>query len=234
VSSRARLFTDEELAAMRSRTVDRVIGSLERGDTAAAAEDVAHLFREFEAMHRLYRWWGTSLLTFIGERFGDDALAEALHRSVADWWLPFVRRIAEGDDLARSVRGFASGLRGHLVPVEVEEDEEKVTIRMTPCGSGGRLVREGVYDGPDGFLTVRGPRPLTHGFDEMPVYCCHQPFMELVAIEEFGWPAVVIEPECDRGTCNCAFLIYKDPSRVPDRYYTRLGLEPPNREGDGT
>lgn len=221
-----RLFTEEDLRAMETRTLDRLVAAIDDGDMDAARANARRMFREFEAMHRLYRRWVVSLLTFVGERFGDVSLQEALHESVRTWWGPFVEAFVEGDgDLATRARRFASGLRGHLVGLSVAEDDERIIIRMDPCGSGGRLVREGVYDGADPMLTVPGPRPVTHGFDTMPVYCCHQPFMEIVSIELYGWPAIVIEPECHLERCRCAFIIYKDPADVPDRYYERLGLE---------
>ncbi|MEM7468330.1 MAG: hypothetical protein AAF387_15780 [Pseudomonadota bacterium] len=50
---------------------------------------------------------------------------------------------------------FIGGLHGHLQPLEIVQDEEKVTIFMKPCGSGGRLVQHGGYEAPLNFHRVK-------------------------------------------------------------------------------
>ena len=47
---------------------------------------------------------------------------------------------------ARGVRTRA-GHRANPGAFEIDEDEEKFTFRMTPCGSGQRLWRNGAYRG---------------------------------------------------------------------------------------
>ena len=49
------------------------------------------------------------------------------------------------------------------MPLHIEEDDEKIVIQMRPCGSGGRLVLEGKYEGPDAMLTLKGKQLLTYG-----------------------------------------------------------------------
>jgi hypothetical protein len=122
---------------------------------------------------------------------------------------------------------FAAGLHGHLQPLEISEDEEKVTIKMCPCGSGGRLVNEGKYEGTDAFLKIDQPQPLTYGRAGYPVYCAHEYAMEKVDIEENGTPFMVVEPAEKLGRDHCLLVIYKDPAKVPAKYYTRIGRTPP-------
>jgi len=100
-------------------------------------------------------------------------------------------------------------------------------IQMRPCGSGGRLVLEGKYQGPDALLTVKGKQFLTYGRDSFPVYCAHEPVMERQDIEAHGAPFVVVEPAHELGKEHCNFIIYKDRSKVPAKYYERLGLKKP-------
>jgi hypothetical protein len=239
------LFTEDELSSMRERTLDRVLDRLHDGDTEGAEHAVNRMFNEFESMHRLYRRWVAATLTFILERFGEDVLREAMDVGVDAWWTPNLRKLVEGtDDPAQSIRWFASGLRGHLVGLEIEEDEEKVVIQMAPCGSGGRLLAEGAYEGEDAFASLPGSPALTYGLADCPIYCAHQPAMERLAIARYGAPFVVIDPASyctTRGPSDrvataedhCAFAIYKDPGSIPDRYYERLGLTPPReRERD--
>jgi hypothetical protein len=51
--------------------------------------------------------------------------------------------------------------------------------------------------------------------------------MELQDIKAHGAPFVVIEPAAEIGKQHCNFIIYKDRSKVPAKYYERLGLKKP-------
>jgi hypothetical protein len=168
------------------------------------------------------------MLSEIGRRFGDEALEQIMTEGVKAWWLPNLEKLPKGPEtLPQRVKMFVAGLHGHLQPMNIEEDEEKVVIQMRPCGSGGRLVLEGKYEGPNAFLTVEKPQRMTYNRANFPVYCAHEPPMELVDIEKNGAPFVVVEPAAVLGKEHCSFIIYKDPSKVPAKYYERLGLKKP-------
>ncbi len=51
--------------------------------------------------------------------------------------------------------------------------------------------------------------------------------MERQDIEAHGAPFVVVEPAHEIGKEHCNFIIYKDRSKVPAKYYERLGLKKP-------
>jgi hypothetical protein len=51
--------------------------------------------------------------------------------------------------------------------------------------------------------------------------------MEKVDIEENGTPFVVVEPAAELGRDHCTMIIYKDPAKIPAKYYERLGLKKP-------
>lgn len=66
---------------------------------------------------------------------------------------------------------------------------------MKPCGSGGRLVQEGKYEGPNAFYKIAKPQPLTYGRPDYPVYCYQKNTRwRKVHIEANGKPFVVVEP----------------------------------------
>jgi hypothetical protein len=46
--------------------------------------------------------------------------------------------------------------------------------------------------------------------------------LEMMAIEKLGHPAWVSEPQPDG---KCIQILYKDPSKTPEKYYKRLGME---------
>jgi hypothetical protein len=220
-----RILSNDEIAEMEKRTVDRLVETIERGDSEGAKRLARRMYNEFLSMHDLYRNWTAATLSFIGKRFGDQALEEAMEAGVKAWWLPNLEKMP--DDLRARVKMFTAGLRAHLQPLHIEEDDEKIVIQMRPCGSGGRLVLEGKYEGADAMLTVKGKQFLTYGRDDFPVYCTHEPVMERQDIAAHGAPFVVVEPAHEIGKQHCNFIIYKDRSKVPAKYYERLGMKKP-------
>ena len=219
------LFSNEELREMEKRSVDRLLEAIEAGDRDEAKKIAQRMYNEFQSMHDLYRDWITSTLSSIGRRHGDSALEAIMLDGVRAWWGPISKRLHGDGSLAKRARMFVAGLRGHLQPMRIEEDDEKIVIQMRPCGSGGRLVLEGKYEGPDAFLTIQGPQRLTYDRKDFPVYCAHEAAMEQADIEQNGRPFVVVEPAAKLGKEHCSFIIYKDPDKVPAKYFERIGLE---------
>ncbi len=161
-----RILSNDEIAEMEKLTVDRLVEAIDRGDREGAKKLARRMYNEFLSMHDLYRNWTSATLSFVGRRFGDKALEEAMDEGVKAWWGPSLDKMPQ--DVRARVKMFAAGLRGHLQPLHIEEDDEKVVIQMRPCGSGGRLVLEGKYEGPDALLTVKGKQFLTYGRDSFP------------------------------------------------------------------
>lgn len=223
-----RILTQGEIAEMEKQTVDRVVEAIEAGDRENAKKLARRMYNEFLSMHDLYRDWTVATLSFVGQRFGDQALEEAMEAGVKAWWLPNLDKLpADAAALRARVKMFVAGLRAHLQPLSIVEDDEKIVIQMHPCGSGGRLVLEGKYEGPDAMLTLKGKQFLTYGRDSFPVYCAHEPVMERQDIAAHGAPFVVVEPAHELGKEHCNFIIYKDRSKVPAKYYERVGLKKP-------
>lgn len=229
-----RFFTDEELREMGRRTVDRLIDAIDAGDPDKARKIARRMYNEFLGMHDLYRNWVTATLSAVGRRYGDEALDDIMCEGVRAWWKPILASLPQGSEaLPARIRMFAAGLQGHLQPLEISEDEEKITIKMCPCGSGGRLVSEGKYEGPDAFLKIDKPQPMTYGRTDYPVYCAHEYAMEKVDIEENGTPFMVVEPAEKLGRDHCRLLIYKNPAAVPLKYFARIGRTKPDGQREG-
>lgn len=224
-----RLFNDEELREMGRRTIDRLKEAIDAGDAEAAKKLAQRMYNEFLSMHDLYRNWIAATLSEIGRRHGDEELDQIMTEGVRAWWKPILEAMPKGDDsLKARVKMFAAGSRGHLQPLEVTEDDEKVAVKLCPCGSGGRLICEGKYKGKNAFYTIEKGQTMTYGRPDYPVYCAHEAAMELVDIEVNGRPFAVVEPADKLGEEYCSVLIYKDPKKVPAKYYERLGKKKPD------
>ena len=225
-------FSEEELTRMGQTSLSLLLEAIEAGDKETAKKMAKKMNSEDLAMHDMYRDLFSSSMSYVAREYGDDALQEAMKAGVEATWLPIVAKFdSDQASFKQRVKMFVAGLRGHHQPLKVIEDNEKITIHLCPCGSGGRQMREGKYSGDKGFYTVKGKSPLTWNRDELPVYCTHDPLMEWVDMEQNGTPFVVIEPASSIGKEPCAMHIYKDPKNIPEHYYTRLGRIKPS-EGE--
>jgi hypothetical protein len=147
------------------------------------------------------------------------------------------------DSLWTNVYLAFEAMRGHLVgpdrdgTMEFSEDAERYTWRFDPCGSGGRSLRGDHIEGSP----PRMEAPFEYGVtkDEYDfawnkkgvcyycVNCCI--VMQLKPIDTFGYPVRVVEPPTypDQREAKCVWHVYKDPSMVPERYYTDVGRTKP-------
>ncbi len=226
--STKRLFTDAELEAMGARTTDLIDVAIEEGRYKTAKRLNHRMYAEFSAMHDFFRDWITGLLSYIYETGGEQKLQLAMKQSLEASFRAMFESYERVDTKTR-VHMLCMGLRGHLQPLKVTEDEEKVSIKMTPCGTGERLIQEGAYGPPKNFSIIRDPCFMTYRRADCPVYCAHEPILEMLAIEWSEYPLWVVYPPEDRWG-GCCFCIYKDPESIPEKVYHRIGKKNPSRE----
>lgn len=107
----------------------------------------------------------------------------------------------------------------------IEEDDEKFTFHLTPCGSGLRLWAKGWYTPGREGKTSESPHRWTYGRAGFPYYCIHCPFMNEILPYESPYGSLMWPVDPPSGPeDSCAWHIYKDLDRIPERYYTRLEL----------
>jgi hypothetical protein len=209
-----RVFTDDELKGMAKRNVDAVVEAIEAGDLDRAKSLTERMHRECLAMHDALIDWITGILTFLGRRFGDDVLYEAHREGCRAWIEPLIEVFAGSDPKKRAII-LTKILRGHMMPLRIEEDDEKFTFLMDPCGSGGRQIQDGKYEPPRDFLKIKKAQPLSLGRENLPVYCAHHFFERLIPEKLLGYPLFFVEPADDLGNGPCRFFLYKDASQAP-------------------
>ncbi|NNK63948.1 MAG: hypothetical protein HKO98_12170 [Gemmatimonadetes bacterium] len=222
---------DESVAPERcgqdSQPVDRwreearaILTRVEAGHDQEALERARNLHEEALQSHDRGMSRVSALLSWITRHHGADALEAALEVSMSAEMLGD----ASYRERAEALMHFT---RVHLQPFALREDDEKLTFLCPVCPSGGRLLRAGHYEPPRSDAHAPGPRPLTWGRESLPAYCCHEPVMEKASIEKTGVPLFVVDPPERLGVDPCPTYLYKDPADIPERFYTRLGLEKP-------
>jgi len=163
----------------------------------------------------------TGILSWIGNRYEATLLEEAMTESMAGDLLGDVSFREQAEALMHYTRV-------HLHPFELEEDDEKITFTCPVCPSGGRLLQNGHYADSNLGMELQGPRPFTYGRESLPVYCCHEPAIEIASIQKTGVPMFIVEPSDELGVKPCKTYLYKNSAGIPERFYTRLGLEKPS------
>ena len=217
-----RIFTDKELEEMGTRTLDLVLEAMDAGNKEKAKHLAERMYKEFNFLHDGYMFWVTGLLSHIYKNYGIDAVEKA-EREAHTIEGKTVFKPPEKTDIRSLVEHLASGLRGHLQPIKIWEDDEKISLTMQPCGSGERIIQKGGYKPEVGLAKVKEPHNITWGMKDFPIYCVHCPVMEMLSIESsgnFGAVHIVSEP-INHGSCQ--FVFYKDPAKIPEEFYTRIG-----------
>ena len=222
-----RIFTDEELREMGTPTLDLVIEAIDAGDKDKAKALAKRMKQEFNFLHDGYFFWVTGLQTYIYKNYGIEAVEEA-EREAHTIEAKVVFKPPEKTDIRSRVEHLASGLRGHMQPIVIKEDDKRVSLSMKPCGSGERLIQMGGYDPETGLSRVKDAHNITWGKKDFPLYCVHCPVMEALELEgtgQFGAVHVVTDP-IYHGACE--FVFYKNPEDIPEEFYSRIGKKKPS------
>jgi len=217
-----RPFSNEELKEMGKRNVDALIEAIDVGDLERAKKLAQRMYQEDLAMHDGLIDWIAATLSFIGRHYGDEALSQALREGCNAWFQPIAESFAHAEARHRA-KMLAKLLRGHMMPIRIEEDDEKYVFIMEPCGSGGRLVLRGKHKPPRDYFKIKKPQPMTCGKKDFPVYCAHAGILSILGIEFYGAPVFFEEPSDNIGEKPCKFYLYKDPKDAPSALYEMVG-----------
>lgn len=221
-----RVFTDQELEEMGALTLDLLTKAIESGDKDGAKNLAKRMYQETLKMHDMYVDWTAGFMDWIYKNHGDDALLQAEKKVFSN----FVGKMPDMRQIPFRLRamGTINSLRGHQQPLKIVEDDEKVSITMVPCGSGERLVQKGSYGPPCNLSMIQKAQIMTGGKTDFPVYCTHEPVLELLAIEQLGYPVTVCyPPEKVAREGSCTFCVYKDFKDIPEEVWARAGKQKP-------
>ena len=238
-----RFLTDVELAvrAIHREDADE---SLERLDVAKETwrrchdRDVDHTY---------------GLMSEIVKRFGESAIGRMWDKVI----VPLFSWRYDKFDIDKDTWDNAlytlmlvacEAMRGHLVgpertgDFELIETDDRYILRFDPCGSGGRTIRGDTIEGtpprmeaPYNWTVSQEPHTWNHGQTGICHYCTHCiVLMEELPMDRFGYPVRVIDPpqygaRDENGNLQkCQWQMFKDPTKVPEEYYERVGRKRPD------
>lgn len=192
--------------------------------------------------------WVYGLVDLAARELGEGCIGELWDALMAPMYAYYVRYDVDNNPWPRSfdllMHYALEGLRGHLSgpgrfgTIEVFEEEDRWGMRFDPCGSGGRTYR----DDPDTGLPPRMEAPYGFGVTTeehdwawnkkgVCLYCVHCCALnERMPMRRFGYPTRVVDPPTwpeARSGGKCTWYVYKDPRRVPEEIYRRVGMTKP-------
>lgn len=214
-------FIEQTFREEQVRIAAEIAEAAEQGDSTGVRALLEERDRQHREIHDLAIDMKAGFYSYVGKTFGDRRL-EAIFRHTGERQRQGFEKW-EAMPVEDFVRASAHLLKSHMGAITVTEDRERFTITQDLCGSGGRLMREGAYEGPAALYLISEPQPMTFGKSEFPSYCAHcAVWNNIQCIEWFGHPQWCIDhPETpDR---PCRLHIYKDRERIPERYYHQVG-----------
>lgn len=226
------MLSEADAAQMRTPLWEQARAAFEAGRTDDGSALLDKAVAQWRSLQDYSINWITSLLTFVGEEVGEEAVERALRKTGDEFVRP--RRDAGGDwgALPASARAkvIARAMVSNFGAVDIDEDDEKIVLSFR-CGTGGRLIDEGRYGGDRAYLTLREKSGRTFMRDELPVYCAHCSVNNEIQPVEWGATPTTIEHPPERAGEPCVHHVYKDADAIPDQAYRRIGKEKPGGSG---
>ncbi len=225
-----RVLSDAEIEKMQTPVWAQAKAAIDAGDPDAAKALIDRAVTQWSGLKDYSINWITSLLTFIADELGEDAVERALRKTGDEFVRPRRSTDTEWGDVpaAQRAKVIARAMLGNMGAVLVSEDDEKIVLAFE-CGSGGKLINGGAYDGEHAYRTLREPSGQTFMRDELPVYCAHCSVNNEIQPVEWGGTPTSIEYPPERKGEPCVHHVYKDVDAIPDEAYVRIGKPPPPR-----
>lgn len=196
--------------------------NVSKGDVDRSIE-LIELFRyEVKLAHDILAEWVWILLTFVSRTFGEEAVEKALRfRHECQDQLAEKLFSLKPEQVLRNIAAID---RGHQPNFRIHEEEERFVIRLDPCGTGGQMLRKGLYNPPSNLGMTKKGYHWSWGKANVSYYCSHCCLHEISAMEK-GAPAPLWITECPEDSdASCFQYIYKNPKLVPKKYIQRIGF----------
>jgi len=224
------MLSGADVDQMRTPLWEQARAAFEAGRTDDGSALLDKAVAQWRSLQDYSINWITSLLTFVGEELGEEAVERALRKTGDEFVRPRREGGADWGALPASVRArvIARAMVSNFGAVDVEEDDEKIVLSFR-CGTGGRLIDEGRYEGDHAYLSLREKGGRTFMRDELPVYCAHCSVNNEMQPVEWGAAPTTIEHPPEHAGEPCVHHIYKDMDAIPDEAYRRIGKDKPRR-----
>jgi len=212
--------------------MDRALEELEKGNLEGAKKLCQQMKYEWIFLHDMFAEGAAATASFIVEKLGEEALYDMNRHTMEKNWRQAVEVMVKADPRKVVLNTIStwrahscSGVGQHPAKFTVEEDHEKFTFTMDPCGSAGRMWRKGFFHPPRNYGFTQKAYPWSFNIKGLPYYCVHCSLMnERLPIEWVGHPVNPMEPP-RKAEDPCIMYYYKDPDKIPEKYWERYNLK---------
>jgi len=149
---------------------EKAIEALDRNDKKQTLQYINELYEEFRPIHDRYVESINSLLTFVSQRLGEEAVADAAWHYVEQTTSAMFARM-KAFTHEQLVRTLADLHRKHYSQFHVEDDSDKTVITVVECNVGARLLKDGLAQ-REGGLTKKA-WDWSFNRTGVPYYCIH-------------------------------------------------------------
>ncbi len=229
----------DDMASLGIPTSEQIVQAIDEGRLEEAKALARYTIPEGKGLHDLFCDWIYDIYTKVGDLQGEEAVYKLTRATQESWmmrrtWKAFTKMSVE-DQVYLTAEIMRSHHGGPKQDGELEmiEEEDRISIKMDPCGSGGRMRRGDPVDGspsrlgpPYNFGVTKEAHPWSWGKVGVPYYCLHCAMNEILPIEWGGYPLWVTGYNPD-AEAPCFWHFYKKPELVPEEYFTRLGFKKP-------
>jgi methylmalonyl-CoA mutase C-terminal domain/subunit len=164
--------------------------AIELGDKATALKEAQAIRDEWRPLHDMYVEMAGLLATYVRDKLGDKAVADAWRFVGESLWKPILMQFKETGSTRQLVEVYAQFLRAHGHDFTVAVDEEKTTFTMKYCASGGMLMRDGKNEdssrNPTNIAVMKTNADWTFNRN-LSAYCVHTPLWMDILPREWGW-----------------------------------------------
>jgi hypothetical protein len=223
-----RVLSDAEIRKMQTPLWEQAHSAIDAGDYEEAKVLIDRAVAQWASLKDYSINWITTLLTFISDELGEEAVERALRKTGDDFVRPRRATGRNWGDLpaAQRAKVIARSMLANMGQVEVDEDDEKIILSFR-CGSGGKLIDDGRYEGDHAYDVLQEPSGRTFMRDELWVYCAHCSVNNEIQPVEWGDSPTSIEYPPTKPGERCVHHVYKDVADIPPDAFRRVGKEPP-------
>ena len=197
---------DDFLVGPREKAVE----AIKAGKTEEALRYLNEVYEQFHALHDAYSNDISLLEGTLARTQGIEWYETFERKKIYELLRPKYERY-KGMSAEEKVQAICNSMRAHYSEFHVEEDDEKFVVKMTACGAGGRLVRDGIAKKQDA-VTKEG-HPWSFNRVGFPFYCAHAYFLNEL-LEELGAKVRIeygsqYDDQGNKIDEPCQYIVYK-------------------------
>jgi len=219
---------------LSKRKYDRLLNLIKKSGNTEILELFEEYSKDKKRFHDFMQGFANILMGYVVQYGGDEVVWEAMKEYARYGYPPFIKNFIEKYEKGEAkpedfpfdefIKNRAEIWEKNHDNVQIwEEDDETVKLTLSPCESGGQIVR----DIPKEKIAVtKEAHWWCYNKKGFQVYCLNCTTMwEFGWYEWFGWPLIIFDVPEIRSDGTCVYTMYKDPKKIPDSYYKERGLK---------